>query len=153
MQIHLVTGGAGFLGSHLVDRLMESGDEVICLDNYFTGRKANIARWIGLPGLNSSVTTSRSQSSWRWIGSGIWPALLHRFTTSSIPSRRPRPTFSAPTTCSAWPVGWERDCCWPARWGLWRSEVHPPLGLLGCRQSDRCAVVTTRASALLKRSV
>ena len=49
MQIHLVTGGAGFLGSHLVDRLMEAGDEVICLDNYFTGRKANIARWIGHP--------------------------------------------------------------------------------------------------------
>ena len=49
MQIHLVTGGAGFLGSHLIDRLMEAGDEVICLDNYFTGRKANIARWIGHP--------------------------------------------------------------------------------------------------------
>ena len=47
MQIHLVTGGAGFLGSHLIDRLMEAGEEVICLDNYFTGRKANIARWIG----------------------------------------------------------------------------------------------------------
>ena len=44
MQIHLVTGGAGFLGSHLIDRLMEAGDEVICLDNYFTGRKANIAQ-------------------------------------------------------------------------------------------------------------
>ena len=49
MEIHLVTGGAGFLGSHLTDRLMEDGDEVICLDNYFTGRKANIARWIGHP--------------------------------------------------------------------------------------------------------
>ena len=49
MQIHLVTGGAGFLGSHLIDRLMEAGDEVICLDNYFTGRKANIERWIGHP--------------------------------------------------------------------------------------------------------
>ena len=49
MQIHLVTGGAGFLGSHLIDRLMEAGDEVICLDNYFTGSKANIARWIGHP--------------------------------------------------------------------------------------------------------
>ena len=49
MLIHLVTGGAGFLGSHLIDCLMEAGDEVICLDNYFTGRKANIARWIGHP--------------------------------------------------------------------------------------------------------
>ena len=35
---NLITGGAGFLGSHLVDRLMEAGEEVICLDNYFTGR-------------------------------------------------------------------------------------------------------------------
>ena len=39
---NLITGGAGFVGSHLVDRLMEAGEEVICLDNYFTGRKANI---------------------------------------------------------------------------------------------------------------
>ena len=48
-QRHLVTGGAGFVGSHLVDRLMERGDEVICLDNYFTGRKDNIREWIGHP--------------------------------------------------------------------------------------------------------
>ena len=46
---HLVTGGARFVGSHLVDRLMEKGDEVICLDNYFTGRKDNIRQWIGHP--------------------------------------------------------------------------------------------------------
>jgi len=46
---NLVTGGAGFLGSHLVDRLMENGDEVICLDNYFTGNKINITKWIGNP--------------------------------------------------------------------------------------------------------
>ncbi len=44
---NLVTGGAGFLGSHLIDRLMKEGQEVICLDNYFTGRKSNINRWIG----------------------------------------------------------------------------------------------------------
>ena len=46
---HLVTGGAGFVGSHLVDRLMEAGQEVLCLDNYFTGRKENIRQWIGHP--------------------------------------------------------------------------------------------------------
>ena len=46
---NLITGGAGFVGSHLVDRLMEAGEEVICLDNYFTGRKFNISSWIGHP--------------------------------------------------------------------------------------------------------
>ena len=46
---NLVTGGAGFLGSHLIDRLMDAGEEVICLDNYFTGRKSNISGWIGHP--------------------------------------------------------------------------------------------------------
>ena len=39
----LVTGGAGFLGSHLCDRLVQSGDDVLCVDNYFTGRRDNIA--------------------------------------------------------------------------------------------------------------
>ena len=39
----LVTGGAGFLGSHLIDRLIQRGDDVICLDNFFTGQQANIA--------------------------------------------------------------------------------------------------------------
>jgi len=43
----LVTGGAGFLGSHLVDRLMENGCDVICLDNLFSGSKKNISKWIG----------------------------------------------------------------------------------------------------------
>ena len=46
---NLVTGGAGFLGSHLVDRLMQAGEEVICLDNYFTGRKNNLIQWISNP--------------------------------------------------------------------------------------------------------
>jgi UDP-glucuronate decarboxylase len=45
----LVTGGAGFLGSHLIDRLMDRGDDVVCVDNYFTGTKRNIEQWIGHP--------------------------------------------------------------------------------------------------------
>lgn len=49
MKTILVTGGAGFLGSHLCDRLIEHGDEVICVDNFFTGRKENIAHLIGHP--------------------------------------------------------------------------------------------------------
>jgi len=39
----LVTGGAGFLGSHLCERLVNAGDDVICLDNFFTGNKDNVA--------------------------------------------------------------------------------------------------------------
>ena len=39
----LVTGGAGFLGSHLCERLLAQGHDVLCVDNYFTGRKDNIA--------------------------------------------------------------------------------------------------------------
>ncbi len=46
---NLITGGAGFVGSHLVDRLMKSGETVICLDNFFTGSKENIKYWIGHP--------------------------------------------------------------------------------------------------------
>jgi UDP-glucuronate decarboxylase len=45
----LVTGGAGFIGSHLIDRLMVQGHEVICLDNFYTGHKRNIAQWLGNP--------------------------------------------------------------------------------------------------------
>ena len=42
MKRILVTGGAGFIGSHLCKRLVENGDDVICLDNYYTGRKENV---------------------------------------------------------------------------------------------------------------
>ena len=45
----LVTGGAGFLGSHLCERLLKDGHDVLCVDNYFTGRKDNIAHLIGDP--------------------------------------------------------------------------------------------------------
>jgi len=43
----LITGGAGFVGSHLVDKLMLEGHEVFVVDNYFTGRKRNIEQWLG----------------------------------------------------------------------------------------------------------
>jgi len=45
----LVTGGAGFLGSHLCDRLVEQGHDVICLDNFFTSQKSNVKHLLGLP--------------------------------------------------------------------------------------------------------
>ena len=45
----LVTGGAGFVGSHLIDSLMGQGHEVICLDNFYTGHKRNILKWLDHP--------------------------------------------------------------------------------------------------------
>ena len=47
MKRILVTGGAGFIGSHLCERLLKDGNDVICLDNYFTGNKDNIRHLIG----------------------------------------------------------------------------------------------------------
>jgi UDP-glucuronate decarboxylase len=49
MRRVLVTGGSGFLGSHLCDRLLASGDEVLCLDNFFTGRRSNVEHLLGNP--------------------------------------------------------------------------------------------------------
>lgn len=49
MKRILVTGGAGFLGSHLCDRLIKDGNDVLCVDNFFTGSKINIAHLIGNP--------------------------------------------------------------------------------------------------------
>ena len=45
----LVTGGAGFIGSHLIDRLMTGGHEVVCLDNFYTGHKRNLLQWLDNP--------------------------------------------------------------------------------------------------------
>ncbi len=49
MKRILVTGGAGFIGSHLCERLLEDGHEVLCLDNFFTGCKKNIVHLLGNP--------------------------------------------------------------------------------------------------------
>lgn len=49
MKRVLITGGAGFLGSHLCERLLKEGNDVLCLDNFFTGNKNNIAHLLGRP--------------------------------------------------------------------------------------------------------
>ena len=48
-HVNLVTGGAGFLGSNLCERLLERGESVICLDNYFTGHKSNVQHLLENP--------------------------------------------------------------------------------------------------------
>lgn len=49
MKRILITGGAGFIGSHLCERLLKEGNEVICLDNYFTGSKSNVVHLLSNP--------------------------------------------------------------------------------------------------------
>ena len=49
MKRILITGGAGFIGSHLCERLINEGNEIICLDNFFTGSKENIVHLIANP--------------------------------------------------------------------------------------------------------
>mmetsp|Transcript_22567 Transcript_22567/g.49218 ORF Transcript_22567/g.49218 Transcript_22567/m.49218 type:complete len:519 (-) Transcript_22567:126-1682(-) len=51
----LITGGAGFVGSHLTDKLMMEGHEVIVVDNFFTGQKKNVAHWLHHPNFNLVV--------------------------------------------------------------------------------------------------
>ena len=46
---NLITGGAGFLGSHLAEKLLNNGEKVICLDNFFTGTKSNLSKWSSHP--------------------------------------------------------------------------------------------------------
>jgi UDP-glucose 4-epimerase len=55
LPLVVVTGGAGFIGSHTVDRLMESGHRVVVLDNFSTGKRSNIARWADNPVLHVVV--------------------------------------------------------------------------------------------------
>ncbi|MEO6773840.1 MAG: NAD-dependent epimerase/dehydratase family protein [Kofleriaceae bacterium] len=55
METIVVTGGAGFIGSHVVDHFMDAGDRVVVLDNFSTGKRANLARWRDHARLHVSV--------------------------------------------------------------------------------------------------
>ncbi|MBI4698239.1 MAG: GDP-mannose 4,6-dehydratase, partial [Nitrospirae bacterium] len=49
MKRILITGGAGFLGSHLCERLLNEGHEVVCVDNFYTGRRSNVSQFLTNP--------------------------------------------------------------------------------------------------------
>ena len=69
-----MTGGAGFLGSHLVDRLMLMGHEVVAVDNFFSSSKTSIAHWIGHPHfelIRHDVTQSLMIEC-AWLGCPLW---------------------------------------------------------------------------------
>jgi UDP-glucuronate decarboxylase len=66
MKKNLITGGASFVGSHLCKRLLAEGNEVICLDNYFTGAKANILELLGHPYFEMVRIILRNPIMLRW---------------------------------------------------------------------------------------
>lgn len=78
----LVTGGAGFIGSHLVERLLERGDEVVVLDDFSTGRRGNLARFEGLITLVEGSITD--YATCRQASEGA-DRVLHQAALGSVP--------------------------------------------------------------------
>ena len=112
----LVTGGAGFLGSHLCDKLIAEGHEVICLDNFFTGKKKNIAHLLSNPNfeLMRHDVIQPIYAEVDWI-------------------------FNL--ACPASPVHYQRD---PVR--TIKTNVMGALNSLGCAKQNRARVLQASTS-------
>ena len=103
----LVTGGAGFIGSHLCDALLARGKSVIGVDNFFTGSKANLAQAMRLPGfelIRHDVCFPLHSTS-RWGEYSTWPARPRLTTIDTIRCKPPRPVFWGRFICLDWPSG------------------------------------------------
>ena len=95
----LITGGAGFIGSHLCERLLSDGNDVVCVDNYFTGIKDNITHLMDNPRFEvmRHDVTFPLYVEVDEIYNLACPA--SRCTISTIPSRQPRPVYMARSIC------------------------------------------------------
>jgi nucleoside-diphosphate-sugar epimerase len=80
----LVTGGAGFIGSHVVDALLERGDEVVVLDNFTTGRKSNLENHFGKPSFTLIEGDIRDLKKIREALKGV-DAVIHEAAITSVP--------------------------------------------------------------------
>ena len=80
----MVTGGAGFIGSHLCDRLVKEGHDVLCVDNFYTGNKRNVRQLMGLENFEILRHDVRFRSMLRSTKFITWPVRRHRFITSTI---------------------------------------------------------------------
>jgi UDP-glucuronate decarboxylase len=112
----LVTGGAGFIGSHLIDRLIAGGSDVVCVDNFFTGSKANIEHLLGNPRfelLRHDVT---------------FPLYVEVDEIYNL-------------ACPASPVHYQRD---PVQ--TTKTSVHGAINMLGIAKRLRCRIFQASTS-------
>src|SRR5664280_618005 len=110
----VVTGGAGFLGSHLCERLLEQDYEVLCVDNFCTGTPANVAHLLDHPRFR---LLRRDVTDYLHV-SGPVTAVLHFASPASpidylqLPIETLKVGQSAPCTRSVWPRTRARGSCW-----------------------------------------
>ena len=150
----LVTGGAGFLGSHLCERLVEQGHDVICLDNFFTSQKTNVAHLLGQPNfelIRHDVTQ---------------PILLEvdEIYNLACPAA-PGPLSVQPdqddedlgawgrSTCWAWPSAARPRCCRPrpAKSTATPKSIRSPRSTAAASTRSARGPATTKASGPPKR--
>ena len=149
---NLITGGAGFLGSHLVDRLMQKDEEVICLDNYFTGRKSNINEWIGHP--NFELIRHDVTEPIKLEVDRIWhlacPASPIHYQFNPI--KTAKTSFLGTYNMLGLADGLALASCWQARAKFTEIQkfTHNRKAIEAASTRSEFAAVTTRASALPK---
>ena len=151
----LVTGGAGFLGSHLCERLLAAGNDVLCVDNYFTGTKDNIAACLGNPHfeLMRHDVTFPLYVEVDEIYNLACPAspihYQHDPVQTTKTSRPRRDQHAGPGQAGA-----GEDLPGLDQRGLWRPDrASPGRGLSRQRQSARAARLLRRGQALRRDAV
>ena len=151
----LVTGGAGFLGCHLCERLLAQGHEVLCVDNFFTGRRANVAHLLGAARLRADAprrdlpALRRGRRDLQPRLPGVAGPLPARSGADDEDQRARRDQHARPRQAHAGedPPGLDQR-------GLRRPARAPAdRGLLGQRQPDRPALLLRRGQALRRDAV
>ena len=152
----LVTGGAGFLGSHLCERLLDAGANVLCVDNFFTGTRSNIEHLLDHKPLRADAPRRDLPAlSSRSTRSTISPARPRRSTISAIRCRPPRPACTARSTCWASPSACSAKILQASTCEVYGDPARASADrrLLGQRQSDRPALLLRRRQALRRDAV